>query len=140
MLDAHGSTGVAEAIKLARAVEEYDMSWYEEPVISHNFEGLAEVRRATSVPVATGENLFTRFHFRDLALARARRHLAAGRGDHRRTDRDAADRRPRVNLRVPARAPRLGQRLPLGRQPPARRRDPELLYLRVRPSLQPAAL
>jgi L-alanine-DL-glutamate epimerase-like enolase superfamily enzyme len=70
MLDAHGSTGVADAIKLARAVEEYDVTWYEEPVIFHNFEGLAEVRRATSVPVATGENLCTRFQFRDLALAR----------------------------------------------------------------------
>ncbi len=70
MLDAHGSTGVAEAIKLARAVEEYDVTWYEEPVIFHNFEGMAEVRRATTVPVATGENLFTRFQFRDLALAR----------------------------------------------------------------------
>jgi D-galactarolactone cycloisomerase len=71
MLDAHGSTGVAEAIKLARAVEDYNVSWYEEPVIYNNFAGMAEVRGATSVPVATGENLFTRFQFRDLALARA---------------------------------------------------------------------
>jgi D-galactarolactone cycloisomerase len=70
MLDAHGSTGVSDAIRLARAVEEYDVSWYEEPVIYHNFEGHAEVRRATSVPIATGENLYTRFAFRDLGLAR----------------------------------------------------------------------
>jgi D-galactarolactone cycloisomerase len=71
MLDAHGSTGVSAAIKLAHAVEEYDVTWYEEPVIHHNFAGLAEVRRATRVPVATGENLYTRFAFRDLGLARA---------------------------------------------------------------------
>jgi D-galactarolactone cycloisomerase len=71
MLDAHGSTGVTEAIKLARAVEEYDVAWYEEPVIFHNLPGMAEVRRATSVPIATGEKLYTRFAFRDLALARA---------------------------------------------------------------------
>ncbi|MFN8525275.1 MAG: mandelate racemase/muconate lactonizing enzyme family protein [Chloroflexota bacterium] len=71
MLDAHGSTGVSDAIKLARAVEDYDITWYEEPVIYNNFEGLAEVRRATSVPVATGENLYTRFDFRNLANARA---------------------------------------------------------------------
>ena len=71
MLDAHGSTGVTDAIKLAHAVEEYDVAWYEEPVIYHNFPGLAEVRRATRIPVATGENLYSRFAFRDLGLARA---------------------------------------------------------------------
>lgn len=71
MLDAHGSTGVKDAINLARAVEEYSVAWYEEPVVFHNLAGLAEVRAATSIPVATGENLYTRFAFRDLALARA---------------------------------------------------------------------
>ncbi|MGE3911472.1 MAG: mandelate racemase/muconate lactonizing enzyme family protein [Chloroflexota bacterium] len=71
MLDAHGSTGVTEAIKLARAVEQYDISWYEEPVIYHNFPGMAEVRRATSIPIATGEDLYGRHAFRDLGLARA---------------------------------------------------------------------
>jgi L-alanine-DL-glutamate epimerase-like enolase superfamily enzyme len=71
MLDAHGSTGVTEAIKLARAVEQYDIAWYEEPVMYHNFPGMAEVRQATSIPIATGENLYGRHAFRDLALARA---------------------------------------------------------------------
>jgi L-alanine-DL-glutamate epimerase-like enolase superfamily enzyme len=71
MLDAHGSTGVSDAIKLARAVEDYDVAWYEEPVIYHDFQGLAEVRRATSVPVATGENLYSRHAFRELGMARA---------------------------------------------------------------------
>lgn len=71
MIDAHGSTGVTDAIKLARAVEEFNLAWYEEPVIYHNLQGMAEVRRSTSVPIATGENLYTRFAFRDLGLARA---------------------------------------------------------------------
>lgn len=71
MLDAHGSTGITDAIKLARAVEEYDIAWYEEPVIYHNTRGLAEVRQAINIPVATGENLYTRFQFKDLAEARA---------------------------------------------------------------------
>ena len=71
MLDAHGSTGVTEAIKLARAAEQYDIAWYEEPVMYHNFQGMAEVRQATSIPIATGENLYGRHAFRDLGLARA---------------------------------------------------------------------
>ncbi len=66
MLDAHGSTGVTEAIKLAREVEQYDIAWYEEPVIYHNFPGMAEVRRATSIPIATGERLYSRWDFRDV--------------------------------------------------------------------------
>ena len=71
MLDAHGSTTVPEAINLAHAVEDCGIAWYEEPVISHNLPGMAEVRRATRVPIATGENLYSRFAFRDLGVARA---------------------------------------------------------------------
>jgi L-alanine-DL-glutamate epimerase-like enolase superfamily enzyme len=71
MLDAHGSTGVADAIKLAHAVQDCDVHWYEEPVIFHNYDGLAEVRRSCLIPVATGECLYTRNDFRDLAAARA---------------------------------------------------------------------
>jgi L-alanine-DL-glutamate epimerase-like enolase superfamily enzyme len=71
MLDAHGSTGVTEAIKLAAAVEEFDIAWYEEPVIYHNYKGLAEVRQAIRIPIATGENLYSRFDFQKMAEARS---------------------------------------------------------------------
>jgi L-alanine-DL-glutamate epimerase-like enolase superfamily enzyme len=71
MHDAPGTTGVTEAIKLARAVEHLDVAWYEEPVLYHNFPGMAEVRRATSIPIAPGEDLYGRHAFRDLGLARA---------------------------------------------------------------------
>ena len=69
MLDAHGSTGVADAINLARAVEKYEVAFFEEPAIYHNYQGMAEVRRATRIPIATGENLYSRFDFRNLGLA-----------------------------------------------------------------------
>jgi L-alanine-DL-glutamate epimerase-like enolase superfamily enzyme len=71
MLDAHGSTGVTDAIELGHALEEYRIAWYEEPVIYHNLRGMAEVRRSIRIPVATGENTYTRYGFRDLADARA---------------------------------------------------------------------
>ena len=137
MLDAHGSTGVTEAIKLAREVEQYDIAWYEEPVIYHNFPGMAEVRRATSIPIATGEDLYGRHAFRDLGLARAadiwQPDTAMAGGHHR----DGADRRPGLGDGGPARAALLGQRLPLGGQPAARRRPTELLHLRVRSAYSP---
>lgn len=71
MLDAHGSTGVREAKEISALLENHNIAWFEEPVIHHDFERMAEVRRHTRIPIATGENLFSRFSFRDLAHARA---------------------------------------------------------------------
>lgn len=66
MVDAHGSLDVSTAIRLAKALEEYDVEWFEEPVSPDDHRGLAEVRRATSIPIATGEREFTRFDFQSL--------------------------------------------------------------------------
>lgn len=69
MLDAHGSLDAPTAITLAQRLEEYDVAWLEEPVSPDNHDRLAEVRQATTIPIATGEVEFTRFDFREL-LAR----------------------------------------------------------------------
>ena len=66
MIDAHGSLDISTAIRLARELEQYDIAWFEEPISPDNHPGLAEVRRATSIPIATGEREFTRFDFDDL--------------------------------------------------------------------------
>ena len=66
MVDAHGSLDVSTAIRLARRLEEYDVAWFEEPISPDDHPGLAEVRRATDIPIATGEREFTRFDFRSL--------------------------------------------------------------------------
>ncbi len=60
----HGQFAPAHAIRLARALEPYDPLWYEEPVPPDSAAALAEVARATSLPVATGERLagLTEFH------------------------------------------------------------------------------
>jgi len=66
MIDAHGSLNVRQAIRLAREVEEFDIAWFEEPVSSDNWRGMAQVRLSTVIPIATGENDFTQFDFRDI--------------------------------------------------------------------------
>ena len=71
MVDAHGSLEVATAIKLARELEPYDIAWFEEPVSPDDHAGQAEVRRATTIPIASGEREFTRFDFQDLLERRA---------------------------------------------------------------------
>jgi galactonate dehydratase len=64
--DAHGRLTPRMAIKLARALEPYNVWFLEEPAPPENVRGLAEVARATSIPVATGERLFTKWAFRDV--------------------------------------------------------------------------
>ncbi len=71
MVDAHGSLDTSTAIRLARRLEEFDIDWFEEPISPDDHVGLAEVRRSTTIPIATGEREFTRFDFEDLFRHRA---------------------------------------------------------------------
>ncbi len=71
MVDAHGTYTVADAKRFAHMVADCDLAWFEEPVIADDKPGLAEVRAATHIPIATGESEATRFAFRDLAMLRA---------------------------------------------------------------------
>jgi len=72
MIDAHGALTVNQATQLARAAEEFRISWFEEPVIAADDRpGLAEVRQRTTIPIATGENQQTRFEFAEILDARA---------------------------------------------------------------------
>jgi L-alanine-DL-glutamate epimerase-like enolase superfamily enzyme len=70
MADAHGTWTVSEAKAFCRMVEDQDLYWLEEPVTADDKAGLAEVRRATSVPISTGESEFTRHDFREIAELR----------------------------------------------------------------------
>jgi galactonate dehydratase len=64
--DAHGRFTPAMSIKLARALEPYNIWFLEEPALPENAKALAQVARATSIPVATGERLFTKWAFREV--------------------------------------------------------------------------
>lgn len=59
----HGQFSVSGAKRLAKAIEPYDPLWFEEPIPPDMPERMAEVAAATSIPVATGERLTTRFEF-----------------------------------------------------------------------------
>ncbi|HLH73282.1 MAG TPA: mandelate racemase/muconate lactonizing enzyme family protein [Chloroflexota bacterium] len=72
MMDAHGALTVIQATQLARAAEEFRISWFEEPVIAaDDLRGMVEVRQRTTIPIATGENQQTRFEFQEILDARA---------------------------------------------------------------------
>lgn len=59
----HGQMTAAGAIRLAKRLEPYDPLWLEEPVPPDAPEEMAKVARATSIPVATGERLATKYDF-----------------------------------------------------------------------------
>ena len=62
----HGQMTASSAIRLARRLEKYDPLWYEEPVPPENIEEMARVARSTSIPIATGERLSTKYEFANL--------------------------------------------------------------------------
>ena len=66
MVDAHGSLEVPVAINLAKVLEPLNIAWFEEPVSPENHRGQGEVRRATTIPIASGEREFSRYGFLDL--------------------------------------------------------------------------
>jgi L-alanine-DL-glutamate epimerase-like enolase superfamily enzyme len=75
LVDANQRWDVATNIRVGNLLGDYNLYWYEEPVLADNIEQCADVAAAIPVPVATGENEYTRYGFRDLIEARAAQYL-----------------------------------------------------------------
>jgi galactonate dehydratase len=65
-VDFHGRLHRAMAKILARALEPYRLMFIEEPVLPEHNEALREIAQQTSIPIATGERMFTRWGFKSL--------------------------------------------------------------------------
>ncbi len=66
LIGTHGQMSAAAAIRLAKRLEQFDPLWFEEPVPPENRAEMAVVARGTSIPVATGERLATKYEYADL--------------------------------------------------------------------------
>jgi L-alanine-DL-glutamate epimerase-like enolase superfamily enzyme len=64
MADANQGLNESQAIRLGRALEEFDLTWFEEPLPAWDVEGLARVAAALDTPIASGETEYTRYGFR----------------------------------------------------------------------------
>lgn len=71
LVDVNGAYSVHHAIEIGKALEDLNVFHFEEPVHVRDLEGLAEVADALEIPVAAGENAFTRWDFEAL-LSRGR--------------------------------------------------------------------
>ncbi len=63
-LDFHGRVHRPLAKQLAKALEPLGLLFIEEPLLSENHEGLADIARITSTPIALGERLYSRWDFK----------------------------------------------------------------------------
>jgi 2-dehydro-3-deoxyphosphogalactonate aldolase len=63
LIGTHGQMTTSSAIRLARRLERFDPLWLEEPVPPENVEEMARVAHSTSIPIATGERLTTKYEF-----------------------------------------------------------------------------
>jgi L-alanine-DL-glutamate epimerase-like enolase superfamily enzyme len=66
LLDANCAYRYYQAIQFARRVEEFDPFWFEEPIAPDDYDGHRKLAESTSIPIATGENEYSRYGFRDL--------------------------------------------------------------------------
>ena len=63
MIDVNHGYGPSDSIRLATALEDFDLRWIEEPVIPEDLVGYRRVRDAIRTPVAGGEAEFTLYGF-----------------------------------------------------------------------------
>jgi galactonate dehydratase len=66
LVEIHRRLAPMHAVKIARQLEPFHPFWYEEPVLAENLDALAEAKRAINIPVVTGEELYTKFEFREV--------------------------------------------------------------------------
>jgi len=71
MVDANNAWNAYEAKRFAKLIEPYHPFWFEEPVHPDDIEGSLEVKASTFIPIASGENEFAHYGFRDLISKRA---------------------------------------------------------------------
>jgi galactonate dehydratase len=66
MLEFHGYWNLPSAVKIAKAVEPFNIAWLEEMLPQDNLQAYARLKDETSIPLILSERLMTRFQFREV--------------------------------------------------------------------------
>jgi L-alanine-DL-glutamate epimerase-like enolase superfamily enzyme len=66
MIDANYMFNPVEAKMLCRAIEDCNLTWFEEPLYANDVRALADLRRSTRIPLAAGQNEGHRWRLREL--------------------------------------------------------------------------
>lgn len=65
MVDANQAYNAATAVRMGQALADLDILWFEEPVNAKAIDGYRQVKAALPMAIAGGENLHTRFAFKE---------------------------------------------------------------------------
>lgn len=65
-MDLHGRASPAIARALVAKLAPYDPMFIEEPILGDDLESLLSLQNLSTVPIATGERLYTRWQFQDI--------------------------------------------------------------------------
>lgn len=71
MFDAYMGWDLPYAIEMVRALAPLRPTWMEEPVPPERVGTLRQIRQAASVPIATGEHVYTRWQIKELLVGEA---------------------------------------------------------------------
>lgn len=71
MVDANQSYSYHDVMKIADDLAAFDLTFLEEPLPINDIDAMAALTAAVKVPIAAGENYYTRFEFRDILVKRA---------------------------------------------------------------------
>jgi D-arabinonate dehydratase len=66
MVDANNAYNVIQATRMGRLLEELGIYWFEEPLSPDDYWGYEQLAKTLSIPIALGEQEYTRFGFREL--------------------------------------------------------------------------
>ena len=66
LVEMHRRLAPMHAVRIAQDIEQFRPFWYEEPVLAENIDALAAARQKINIPVVTGEELYTKFEFREV--------------------------------------------------------------------------
>jgi L-alanine-DL-glutamate epimerase-like enolase superfamily enzyme len=59
LVDLNQRSSVPNAVRIGRALEEFNLTWLEEPLPWHDHQGEAEIAAALDTPLASGESVYT---------------------------------------------------------------------------------
>lgn len=65
LIEGHGRFNVPTAVRIGQQLENFNVTWFEEPVPPDDMEGLLDVKRRVRVPLAGGERLYSRWDYRE---------------------------------------------------------------------------
>ena len=65
-IDANNGYRKKQAIYMAKEFEQFQVGWLEEPLIPDDVDGMSEIARSTTIPIASGKLEYTKYGFKEL--------------------------------------------------------------------------